>query len=227
MQPLLADRRRQLFDDVSLRPHLARAPVGQVRVVVRKAIMVLGDRDDVPGAGLAKQMGPGARIEVIGREHGNEILVAELGLRAVGRDVMLELARAELIHVARVPLVGERRNRIESPMNEDAELGVLVPRWRAILLQDSPVGAKWTARRLTVHGLHQGAASPVVLPVRVLPDLVDRVRIMAADGLCETFTGRQQRQEDDAEVPRQHGPDCYHSLGPCPGENASSRPLVS
>ena len=64
---------------------------------------------------------------MLGLEHGNEILVAEFVLRTVGGDVVPVLFRIFPIHVARIPLVAERGNGIDAPVNEDSELSVFVP----------------------------------------------------------------------------------------------------
>ncbi len=86
-------------------------------------------------------------------KHGNEVLVAEFRLRAVGRDVMLERGSALHIHVARVPLVSECRNRIHAPVDEDAELGVAKPLGDAIGGERIPVGAE---RAVTCGGVEAG-----------------------------------------------------------------------
>ena len=86
--------------------------------------MVLGDRHDEPRPGLLEQSRPGVRVIVLRRELGDEVFVAELGLRPVGFDVVLELRRPLLVHVAGIPLAAESGDAVQPPMNEDAELGV-------------------------------------------------------------------------------------------------------
>ena len=68
----------------------------------------------------------------------DEVLVAELVLRAVGLDVVLELLRALLVHVAGIPLVAEGGHGIDAPVDEDAELAVLVPRRRLVRSERFP-----------------------------------------------------------------------------------------
>ena len=129
----------QLADDVALRAHLRRAPVGERAVVHREAVVVLGDRHHVPRARLLEQRRPLRGVESLGRERRDEVLVAERRLRPVGGHVVRELRRALLVHVARIPLVAERGHRVEAPMDEDAELAVLVPRRHGEVLQRLPV----------------------------------------------------------------------------------------
>ena len=47
-----------------------------------------------------------------------------------------------LVHVARIPLVSECRNRVHAPVDEDAELGVAKPGGHAIGGKRIPVGLK-------------------------------------------------------------------------------------
>ena len=53
--------------------------------------------------------------------------------------MVLEGVVALLVHIAGVPLIGVTRHRIESPVDEDAELAVLVPIGRRVLLQRFPI----------------------------------------------------------------------------------------
>ena len=100
--------------------------------------MVFGDRNDVASTGVLEQLGPLSGVKLFGFELGNEILVAELFLRAVGLDVMLEEVVATPIaidvHLPRIPFAAERRHAVSTPVDEDAELGVLVPLRDLVLL---------------------------------------------------------------------------------------------
>src|ERR1700721_1201057 len=66
-------------------------------------------------------------IEVLTTKERDEVLVAKSSLRAVRGNVMKERGVALLIHVARIPFVGEGGNGIDSPVEKDAELGVAKP----------------------------------------------------------------------------------------------------
>ena len=76
------------------------------------------------------------------------------------------------IHVARIPFAAKRRNGIDAPMDEDAELGVLVPCRSLVLLQRIPISTVWA----TIDGLIDEAenvpALMVVLGAGLLPDAV-------------------------------------------------------
>src|SRR5207249_12187525 len=74
-----------------------------------------------------EERGPSPCVEALGAEHRNEVLVPEARLRAPRLDVVPERRLVLLVHVPGIPLVPERRHRVDAPMNEDAELGVLVP----------------------------------------------------------------------------------------------------
>ena len=79
----------EFADDVAVGTHLGCVPGGNVRGVHGEAVAVLGDGDDVTGAGLLEEIHPGVGVEVLGFEHGDEVLVAEPGLGAVSGDVVL------------------------------------------------------------------------------------------------------------------------------------------
>src|ERR1700754_2122830 len=85
----------------------------------------------------------------------NEILVAELILRPVGRDMMSEFRAALHIHIARIPFAAESGQGIKPPMNEDSELGVGIPLRRRMLLQRGPVGPERAAMLVLVHQRQQ------------------------------------------------------------------------
>ena len=137
---LLPGRRGQLADDIALRPHLGRGPVAQRAVVHREPVVMLRHGDDELRARPAEQIGPCGRVELLRREHRDEVLVAELRLVAEHLLVIDELARVLQIHVARVPFVAEGRHAIGPPVDEDAELAVFVPRRDLIGLQRCPGG---------------------------------------------------------------------------------------
>src|ERR1039458_997230 len=116
-------------------PHLCSRPIAQPAVVHGKTIVMFCDRYNVLCARFFERLGPSRRIEALGLEHGNEIFVAELVLWSVGNNVVLVCVEPRLIHISRIPFAAKSRNRIRSPMNENAELGVLVPLRSLIFLQ--------------------------------------------------------------------------------------------
>ena len=114
--------------------------------------MVFRDRDDVARTGGLEQRGPCRRVEALGREFRNEVLVAEGGLRSERLDVMVELRRRLVVHVARVPLVPEGRHGVDAPVNEDAELAVFVPRGNGEAFQRTPRRSERALRDDVVDG---------------------------------------------------------------------------
>ncbi len=181
-----ANRFCEVAEHIALRPHLARAPVGEVGLVHGKAVMVLSDRDDVARAGIVKELCPRIRIEVLGGEFGDQVLVAEAGLRAVGGDVVGEVRHVLLIHVARVPLAAEAGHGVHAPMDEDAELGIAKPFRRLICAQALPVIAKWAFGDGLVDIGENALALAIVFAVRGNPLRVDLLR-------CESGCGRSGR----------------------------------
>src|ERR687897_743771 len=128
----MARRLGQVSDHVSLGSHRGGLPATPVSVVHGEAVMVFGNGYDEVGSRLTEQLHPLSRVEEIRGELRDEILVAELVLLTVGRPVVLELRSALLIHPARVPLIAEGGDGVDTPVNEDAELGVAKPAGRLI-----------------------------------------------------------------------------------------------
>jgi len=151
-----------------------------------EAVVVLGDGDDVLRAGVVEEGGPGVRVKVLGFEFGNEVLVAEGGLGTVGGDVMLELGRVLDVHVAGVPLVAEAGDGVEAPVDEDAELGVLIPGGDLVVLEGAPVGAEGAGLVFCVDGFEEGGALFVVGADGVGPDFV----VVILDGVVGLLRGQ-------------------------------------
>src|ERR1700734_2405870 len=93
----------ELADDVAVWTHAGGVPGGHVGVVHGEAIAVLGHGDDVFGSGAGEETDPATGVEVFGVEHGDEVFVTELGLRAVGGYGVLEGGIAGDVHVAGGP----------------------------------------------------------------------------------------------------------------------------
>ena len=100
MQAVAQGRLAQLADDVAVRAHLDRVPVRELAAVHLEAVVVFGDGEIVARAGRFEQVEPFVRVEPLGREHRDEVLVAELILRAVGLAVMLVFGVSLDVHVA-------------------------------------------------------------------------------------------------------------------------------
>src|SRR5579884_625079 len=110
---------------------------------------------------------------MLGFEHGNKVLVAELIYGSIGFDVVLILLGSLNIHISWIPFIGERRNRVESPMDKDSELCVFVPIRDFILLQGLPVRTEWTFLVTLVHIAQKIGALAVVFSAGFLPSLID------------------------------------------------------
>jgi len=152
-QAFRADGGRELAHDVALWSTPRRRPLGEGAVVHGEAVVVLGHGYHVSGACCLEQSGPAPGVELLGLEALDEVLVAELRLRAVGGDVVVELLLAALVHVPRVPLVAEGGHRVGAPMDEDPQLAVEVPPRSLELLEGRPGGCEGATRG---HGLHLG-----------------------------------------------------------------------
>lgn len=136
LRRVLAGRREQLGDDVPPRAELDRVAVADLGVPQREAVVVLGRQDVVLGARVRDQLQPGARVELLRREHRDEVVVDEvlavlLGVVCVGRAVGVLLVLPVPLRV----LLPDRRPRgygVDAPVDEDAELAVVEPVRRAV-----------------------------------------------------------------------------------------------
>ena len=115
-------------------------------------------------------------------ERRDKILVPEFRLRSIGGDVMGKLRRPCLIHIARVPFVAKRRNRVDSPVEEDAELGVLIPSGNLVLLQRIPIGAEWSSLSASIDLAEKRGARGVELVGGLFPQHVIRVGSLGRSG---------------------------------------------
>ena len=89
--------------------------------------MVLKYRNDVSCSRILEELCPGLRIEVLGLEHRDEVLVTELGQLPIGSHMMFIDGRPFEIHLARIPLASIRWYGVQAPMDEDAKLCVPIP----------------------------------------------------------------------------------------------------
>ena len=88
---------------------------------------MFGHGNHIFGTGSLEQFHPFVGIELLGLEHGDEVLVAELGVGTVGFDVVLVFVGALLVHKTRVPFASICRNGIGAPVDKDTEFGVGKP----------------------------------------------------------------------------------------------------
>ena len=89
VQTLVAHGLLELSNYVARRPHLFGCPFAQAGIIHGKAIMVFRDGHNITSTGVVKQLRPCLRIETLAAKHGNEIFVAERGLRPVGGNLVL------------------------------------------------------------------------------------------------------------------------------------------
>ena len=122
-----ADGIGQLLDHVPARPHLCRVPPAQICRVHGESVVVLGYWDHELSTCAAEEACPLHRVEGRSCEPGDEVLVAEVPLRAVRVAVMLVDRRARTVHFARIPLAGVCGDAVRTPVDEDAELAIDVP----------------------------------------------------------------------------------------------------
>ena len=116
MQALRAHGGGEFGQRVALRPHLYDGPIGEVRVVHRESIVMLGHRNDVLRAGSLEELRPFGGVEVLGAEKRNQILVAFciVAIRVVLFEVLV-CAVLGVVHVARDTTRSRRRERNRRP----------------------------------------------------------------------------------------------------------------
>jgi|GEM_PF-6293478 len=129
-------RCREIAQQIPARSGLHRVPgptPGAVSLLVLPqgiALMMLGGQHDIFGAGAFKHICPLIRIEQLGFEERNKIRV--LKSRAIIVRMKIDILLLPLHQAVPVPFriltdFGERRHRVDAPMNKDAELGVEPP----------------------------------------------------------------------------------------------------
>ena len=171
--------RDKLTEDVALRAHVGGRPVAELGAVEREAVVVFGHRHHVLGAGLREQLGPALGVEALALEARDQVLVAKAILAAEGVEVVLVALAALLVHLPRVPLVAEGRQREHAPVHEDAELRVAKPGRRLVGAERSPIrpeGPSLGPAGGRLDTLQHARALTVELGHRLLPDRVDLLR---------------------------------------------------
>ena len=125
--------------DVLLRPDIHAIPGLVFRVPAIEVVMVVGDRDEVLGAGLGVQPDQLLRFPVLRMPEIADVFVPELRRVPVGLDVVVVLGAALYVHAAGVPipLLG---NALRSPVSPDSELRIAEPVGVLVSLQRFPIG---------------------------------------------------------------------------------------
>ena len=152
LQPLGADGVGEQLEQVEPGALDGRVPLVDRAVPHGEPVVVLGDRAGEPGAGVDEELRPLVRVEVPARGlqlRGELVEVAVQVVRAVDEvvvrprrrvavrgDVVLVARIAADVHAAPIPLVPIGRNAEDAPVVVDAELGVLEPLGRRVVLVD-------------------------------------------------------------------------------------------
>src|ERR1019366_8129021 len=142
VQAALASGGSKLTNHVTLRPHLRRIPVADVRVVHGESVAVLAYRHNVAGSGARKQVYPCIRIEMLGAEHRNEILVTKRRLRTVCLHVMFEGGIALLIIFGGNPLVPKSGNKKNPQVKKNPKFSTENPRGNGSPAKRVPIGSE-------------------------------------------------------------------------------------
>src|SRR5580704_3874034 len=103
---------------------------------------------------------------------------------------MLVLWRSLVIHVAGIPFVAKGWNRVDAPMNEDAELRIAIPLGRFVVPQRLPVGTERAVVNHFVRVLENSCSLRVILRAGLTPKLVDRGRIIGS-GRSRRIAGKR------------------------------------
>ena len=146
-------------------------------------------------------------VEVFGAEQGDQIFVA---LRIVAvREVLSEVfvrAFFGVVHVARIPLVLGGGNGVDAPVDEDAELRVLVPLRLLVLDERGPVGTIGAVVRLPVGFGERRLRSASYLLDRLLPfaiDLLGGLDVLGGReriGILRRSLGEEKRKGNSKEL---------------------------
>lgn len=105
---------------------------------ILEAVVMLGHRHDVLRARLFKEVQPLPGIKLLPLEQGNKVLVSKRLMVAIGLFVMGIFRCPFEVHVPGIPLVSKGRNGVNAPMDEDAELGVVIPFGGLVVAQRFP-----------------------------------------------------------------------------------------
>src|SRR3569833_3135047 len=101
---------------------------------------MLSNGYDVLRARLFEELRPFGGVEMFSPELGNELFISlgRVAVREVGLEVFV-CAVFGVVHVARIPLVLGGGIRVDTPEDEDAELGVFVPLRLLIFDEGRPI----------------------------------------------------------------------------------------
>ena len=122
-------------DDVFVRAGRDGVPAGLVPGVPEVVVVVVDAHgEEVFCAGLLVEIHEVLGVPTVGGEEMDEVLVADLGLRAEALEVVVVLLGAFDVHVAGVP-VAVADGGLRTPVGPDAELGVGEPVGRGVGLE--------------------------------------------------------------------------------------------
>ena len=126
-QAMLCKGSAQFAQRIPLRAHLGRIPVGKFAFIHLEAVMMLRHGNHIFCASLFKKLRPFFRVELLRFEHGNEILVAELLMGAIGFHMVFKFRRTLDVHISGVPFASERGHAVDAPVDENAEFSIPEP----------------------------------------------------------------------------------------------------
>ncbi len=201
MQALGADGGGEFTGGVTLGPHFDSGPIGDVRVVHCESIVMLGHGDDVASAGVFKEFGPVVGIPFGSGEKRDKIFIAESVLRAEVVAVVLEGGIFLLVHIAGIPFVFRAGDRVDTPVNEDAEFGVLIPLGNFVVAKSFPVRGVGAGGDLLIDVAEDGGARGVVFGDGTLPFAIDFGGGFGGGGGSEWVSGLRggDRSEEESE----------------------------
>ena len=145
-QAMLCKGSAQLAQRIPLRTHLGRVPVGKFTFIHLKAVMMLCHGNHIFGSCLFKKLRPFFGVELLRFEHGNEILVAEILMGAIGFHMVFKFRRALDVHISGVPLAAEGRYAVNAPVDENTEFSLSEPFRQRMGAQGIPVVTVRAAR---------------------------------------------------------------------------------
>ena len=121
-------------DDIAMGTNRGGIPRLMLRVPGVKAVMVIGQSDEYPGAGVFVARNQLLRLPVQAGSTARKAPCTQTATAAQVIELIFVLPLVLDIHVARVPVPGFG-NALRTPVSPDAELGILVPIRRFVIEQ--------------------------------------------------------------------------------------------
>ena len=158
-QAVLAGHPGPGADDVALRPHVDRVPSVMLGVVIVEIVVVVGQRDEILRARPDVQVHERFRLPLFGLPQVVQFHEPEFRGMTVGAEVIIVLAMALDVHLARIPIT-LFRDALGRPMRPQAKLRVAEPgRTMIIGGQGLPVRLKAAGQRFARKGRARGGAA--------------------------------------------------------------------